>query len=72
MGGSRFWNLAMKRLRGSPVGGSGGDRAWPLLLLLVVASITAVIKSMRHPNVFVHFGDSHLQVLGSHRVNVSH
>ena len=32
MGGSRFWNLAMKRLRAgrrSVEGRSGGDRAWP-------------------------------------------
>ena len=61
MGGSRFWNLAMKRLRArgssvdsrSRVGRVGIGRG-PLLLLLVVASITAGIKSMRHPNEFIH------------------
>ena len=54
------------------VGRSGIGRG-PPLLLLVVASITAGIKSMRHPNEFVLFVDSHLKVFGSHRrVNLFH
>ena len=64
MGGSRFWNLAMKRLRGSPVGRVRIGRG-PLLLLLVVASITAGIKSRRHHNGFVHLVCFHFSVIGS-------
>ena len=55
----------------SRVGRVGIGRG-PLLLLLVVASITAGIKSMRHPNEFVHFVDSHLKFEEGRRVNLCH
>lgn len=64
-------NEEAARVVGRSVGRVGIGRG-PLLLLLVVASITAGIKSVRHPNEFVHFVDSHLKALGSHRVNLFH
>ena len=49
-----------------------GDGRGPLLLLLVVASITAGIKSMRHPNEFAHLVYSHLKFEEGRRVNLFH
>ena len=51
-------NEEAARVVGRWVGWGLGIGRGPMLLLLVVASITAGIKSMRHPNEFVHFVDS--------------